>query len=188
MPPMTRRWSTAWSSPAMPRHRATTTPPIRSKGGCRAWAEIKTAIQRRWRCTVSHEGRGCTYADARALPSIVQTDPLALGLKPGWRRHVLGLQGHAGVTRDGLEKRGEILCQVTGRIGLQMGRADMALQCLARGHRDRHSDAKLARRLQAEVEILAQQRRREGRGPVEIDQRVALVAREYRAHDAVIHE
>src|SRR5665213_221644 len=42
--------------------------------------------------------------------------------------------------------------------------------------------------LEAEIEILAQQRRREGRGEVEIDQRVALVLRERRAEHAGIHE
>src|SRR4029077_1043417 len=41
---------------------------------------------------------------------------------------------------------------------------------------------------EAEIEILAQQFGREGRGPIEIDQGRRLVAREHRAHDTVVHE
>src|SRR5665213_1550332 len=64
----------------------------------------------------------------------------------------------------------------------------MGLQRLAGRRRHRHGDAEIARGLEAEIEILAQQRRREGRGEVEIDQRVALVLRERRAEHAGIHE
>ena len=62
-------------------------------------------------------------------------------------------------------------------ILLQRGGAEMALQHFAGRRRHRHRHVHFAGKLEAEIEVLAQQFRREGRGPVEIDQRRRFVAR-----------
>src|SRR5262249_1740269 len=64
----------------------------------------------------------------------------------------------------------------------------MALQHLARRRRHRHGHVPFAAEREAEVEVLAQKFGRERGGPVEIDQRRRLVAREHGAHHAVVHE
>ncbi len=64
----------------------------------------------------------------------------------------------------------------------------MALQHLARRRRHRHGHVPFAAECQAEVEVLAQKLGRKRRGPIEIDQRRRLVAREHGAHHAVVHE
>jgi hypothetical protein len=64
----------------------------------------------------------------------------------------------------------------------------MRLQRLARRRRHRHRDLESAGVREAEVEVLAQQRRRERRGPVQIDQGRRLVPREDRAHHALVDE
>ena len=64
----------------------------------------------------------------------------------------------------------------------------MRLQYLARRRGHRHRHVPFAAELEAEIEILAQELRREGGGPVEIDQRRGLVGGEHRAHHAVVHE
>src|SRR5882757_1440715 len=94
----------------------------------------------------------------------------------------------AGLQGDGLKQRSEVLGKVGLRIGSQTGRAEVGLNRLSRGCRDRKSHAQFATKLQAEVDILAQERGREGRGPVEVHQGGRLVAREYRAQDRVVQE
>src|SRR5262249_10322451 len=62
------------------------------------------------------------------------------------------------------------------------------LQRFAGRRRHWHRHVEAVRGVKTQIEILAQERRREGRRPVEIDQSVRLVAREDRAHHAVIDE
>ena len=71
---------------------------------------------------------------------------------------------------------------------MQHGCAEMGLQHLARRGGDRHRHVPFAAEREPEIEILAQQLGRKGRGPVEIDQRRRLVLGEHRAHHAVVHE
>src|SRR5205807_9557814 len=68
----------------------------------------------------------------------------ALTFEPG--RHVLvfAFELHAGSERHGLGERGEILLQIFFRIRLERGRAEMALQHLARGRGHRHRPVALA--------------------------------------------
>ncbi len=64
----------------------------------------------------------------------------------------------------------------------------MRLKRLARSRSHRHRHIQGSRGGQPEIEVLAQQRGREGRGPVQIDQRVGFVARENRTHHAIVDE
>src|SRR5260221_12946778 len=101
---------------------------------------------------------------------------------------VLADQLMAGLEGDGLEQRCEVLGEIGLGIGTQTSRAEMRLNCLPRRRRDRKRDAEFAAKLQAEIDILAQQRSGEGRGPVEIHQGRGLVPGEYRAQDRIVQE
>src|SRR5262249_60276294 len=95
---------------------------------------------------------------------------------------------HAGGERARLEQRCEILLQISLRIRLEHRGPEMRLQLLARCGGYRHRNVELAAELEPEIEILAQQLRRERRRPVEVDERRRLVAGEDRAHHAVVDE
>src|SRR4051812_4664361 len=105
---------------------------------------------------------------------------IALGGQPVGHRRVLGTEVQAGGLRLVLEQRGE--------VDVVVAVADEALHDLLGGGRDRHRDLELARGVEAEVEVLEQQRGREGRREVEVHVGGRLVAREHRAHDAVVEE
>src|SRR5262245_48155782 len=106
------------------------------------------------------------------------------------RRNVLifAFELHAGGERHRLSKRCEILLQILLRIFLQHCCAKVRLQHFTRSGRHRHRYVHLTAEFESEVEILAQQFRRERCRPVEIDQRRRLVGGEHRAHDAVVEE
>src|SRR5687768_1267746 len=93
---------------------------------------------------------------------------------------VLRLELDAGGLRLREDQRGEIL----------LGHAlpDHLLQQIARQRGERHRHLELAARVEAQVEVLAQELRREGDVEVEVDQRRCLVAREHRAHHALVEE
>ena len=79
-------------------------------------------------------------------------------------------------------------CRYSSRILLQSGGAEMALQHFAGRRRHRHRHVHFAGEFEAEIEVLAQQLRRERRRPVEIDQRRRFIAREHRAHHAIVEK
>src|SRR5688500_828518 len=93
---------------------------------------------------------------------------------------VLGLELDAGGLRLRKDQRGEIL----------LGHAlpDHLLQQIARQRAERHRHLELAARVEAKVEVLAQELRREGDVEVEVDQRRGLVARENQDHHALVQE
>src|SRR5437764_10118131 len=100
----------------------------------------------------------------------------------------LALKLHAGRERHGFHERREILLQIGIGIGFERRRPEMSLQYLARRRRHRHGDIPLATERQAEIDVLAQELGREGRSPIQVDQSRRFVAREHRAHDAVVDE
>src|SRR5688500_4766925 len=93
---------------------------------------------------------------------------------------VLGPELDAGGLRLREDQRGEIL----------LGHAlpDHLLQQIARERGERHRHVELAARVEAQVEVLAQELRREGDVEVEVDQRRGLVARENQDHHALVQE
>src|SRR5215475_8057396 len=151
----------------VPRHHRSILPVLQVRW---SWIPALAALAR-------DDNRGCGYG-------------LVTGstLQPGRYVLVLALELHAGGKRHGLGQGGKVLLQVFVRVLLQGGGAEVALDHLARGGGDRHDHVVLAPELQPKVEVLAQQLRCEGGGPVEIDQRRRLVRGEHRAHHAVVEE
>src|SRR5207342_3363241 len=107
-------------------------------------------------------------------PAVAMESGLAPSVRPGTaadlsvlqtRRNVLvlALELHAGGERHSLQQRGEVLLQILLGVGLESGRAEMGLQHLTRGRRDRHRHVTFAAEREAEVEILAKQLGRERR-------------------------
>src|SRR5687767_9371590 len=93
---------------------------------------------------------------------------------------VLGLERDTGCFRLHEEQRGKVL----------LGHAvpDHLLKQIARQRGERHRHLEVASGLETEIEVLAQQLRREGDVEVEIDERGRLVAREHGAHHALVQE
>src|SRR5437763_11392288 len=71
------------------------------------------------------------------------------------------------------------------KVFLRHAVSDQCLYDVTRGRRERHRYLESAPGVQTEVEILAQEFRREGHLEVEVDERGRLVARESRAHHAL---
>src|SRR4051812_15513389 len=94
--------------------------------------------------------------------------------------HVLGLE---------LEpRRSCLLHEQLREVFLGHARAHHRLDQVARDRGERHRHLEFAPGLEAQVEVLPQQVRREGDVEVEVDERGRLVAGEGRAHDALVEE
>src|SRR4051794_2208941 len=91
-----------------------------------------------------------------------------LGFQAGRHRYVLGRQLNSGGEGYGFEQRREVLFKIARGIRLQTRRAEMALQGFSCRRRNRHRNIEIARGLEAEIEILAQEPGRKCRGPIEI--------------------
>ena len=114
------------------------------------------------------------FADDDELKMIGRT----LALQPGRHVLVLAFELHAGRQRHGFHQGGEILLQIFIGIGLCSVAAPKWLCSTSRVAAVTGIGTSQSRpSAEAEVEVLAQQFRRERRGPVEIDQRRRLVAR-----------
>src|SRR4029079_7640287 len=95
-------------------------------------------------------------------------------------RHVLGNECEAARLRDDDEQLREVL--------IRQAEADHCLDSIARQRCERHRHFEAARSVEAEIEILAQQRRRKRDGEIEVDERRRLVARERGPEHAPVHE
>src|ERR1700730_799635 len=118
----------------------------------------------------------CVWYLRRAAPRsswlrLVPDSSKGASLQSGRDVLVLALERHAGHEPHGLHQGREVFLQIFIGIGLERRGAEMRLQHFARRGRHRHRHVVFAPKLEAKVEILAQQLRRKRRGPVEIDQR-----------------
>src|SRR3954463_1812660 len=131
--------------------------------------------------TISVSAGSCTPLGPQPLSAASPTLPLRKSRRePIPHLHVFRLEFDARSLGLRQQQRRKVL----------LGHAlpDHLLQHVARNGGERHRDVEFAPRVQAQVEILAQQLRRKRDMEVEVHQRRRLITREHRTHYALVEE